>query len=861
MQVLAAHTPTPFNPPMPNALPVDIFIPHSAADADWVEEWLTPQLTDAGITTATHEDFRIGRTVALNYELAVEQSRYVAFVLTPEGLDDRWAAFAASLALHRDPANLTERLLPLLLRPCPELPAALRDLTPADFSDEGASEDELHRLVSVLKGDASNRRRRNSFSPLILLSQTLQSIRRHPLVAAIAMLVAVLVALFAIYDNSGLREAYPIFRNSTTTLAFPPAGEDETLVLIANLAASGLEHPDDCSDVDDPRRMTQTLVDSMREQLSSHPLIRIERLCRFIAAEGGSDKAMAIGKEPTFNAAIVIWGDYVAQPDPELYLHFDIIQAQNTFLRGGFNEAYGPSVVSEPDMFDFKLRLGEYLGSVTAFAAGLVLYQADEHKAAESFFTTASQIINSNLAVELIVAIHFYRGTNYLYLGRANLAAPELTAIVPDPLAIDSKSDALVIAALGNLGNAYLSLGQYDRAIEFYTQGLAIAQEIGDRNGEGTWLGALGIAYDNLGQYDKAIEFYTQALAIAQEIGDRNGEGIRLGNLGIAYDSLGQYDSAIEYSTQALAIAQEIGDRKGEGNHLGNLGNAYLRLGQYDSAIEYSTQALAIAREIGDRKGEGNQLGNLGNAYLSLGQYDRAIEFYTQALAISQEIGDRNGEGRHLGNLGIAYRNLGQYDRAIKFYTQALAIAQEIGDRNGEGNHLGHLGIAYDSLGQYDRAIEFYTQGLAISQEIGDRNGEGNHLGNLGNAYRNLGQYDRAIEFYTQALAISQEIGDRKGEGNRLGNLGIAYDSLGQYDRAIEFYTQALTIAQEIGDRRGTTIHGWNLGDLYARQEKYAQAVEVMQPLVDFYREIGHPDAKKVADQVDELRRRAAAGE
>jgi len=27
---------------MPNALPVDIFIPHSAADADWVEDWLTP---------------------------------------------------------------------------------------------------------------------------------------------------------------------------------------------------------------------------------------------------------------------------------------------------------------------------------------------------------------------------------------------------------------------------------------------------------------------------------------------------------------------------------------------------------------------------------------------------------------------------------------------------------------------------------------------------------------------------------------------------------------------------------------------------------------------------------------------------
>lgn len=80
---------------------VDLFILHSEADDSWVAHWLIPKLSEAGISTATREDFRIGRTVALNYEEAVERSRYVAFVLSPEGLEDRWAAFAASLALHR----------------------------------------------------------------------------------------------------------------------------------------------------------------------------------------------------------------------------------------------------------------------------------------------------------------------------------------------------------------------------------------------------------------------------------------------------------------------------------------------------------------------------------------------------------------------------------------------------------------------------------------------------------------------------------------------------------------------------------------------------------------------------------------
>ena len=75
-----------------------------------------------------------------------------------------------------------------------------------------------------------------------------------------------------------------------------------------------------------------------------------------------------------------------------------------------------------------------------------------------------------------------------------------------------------------------------------------------------------------MGEPRKAIEYYEQALKIAQEIGDRRGEGADLGNLGNAYADLGETRKAIEYYEQALKIAREIGDRRGEGNGLGNLG-------------------------------------------------------------------------------------------------------------------------------------------------------------------------------------------------------------------------------------------------------------------------------------------------
>ncbi|MDZ8225908.1 tetratricopeptide repeat protein [Nostoc sp. ChiVER01] len=394
-------------------------------------------------------------------------------------------------------------------------------------------------------------------------------------------------------------------------------------------------------------------------------------------------------------------------------------------------------------------------------------------------------------------------------------------------------------AALTSLGNAYNSLGQYQRAIEFLQESLEIKREIGDRDGEGVSLGNLGNAYNFLGQYQRAIDFYQQSLEIKREIGDRNGEGTSLGSLGNAYNFLGQYQRAIEFLQESLEIKREIGDRNGEAKSLNNLGNAYNLLRQYQRAIEFLQESLEIKREIGDRDGEGVSLGNLGNAYNFLGQYQRAIDFYQQSLEIKREIGNRNGEGNSLISLGNAYDSLGEYQQAIEFYQQSLEIKREIGDRNGEGNSLIGLGNAYNLLRQYQRAIEFYQQSLEISREIGDRNGEGISLIGLGNAYNYLGQYQRAIDFYQQSLEIKREIGDRNGEGNSLSNLGNAYNSLGQYQRAIEFLQQSLEIFREIGDRNGEGKSLNNLGDAYNLLGQYQRAIEFLQQSLEIKREIG----------------------
>ncbi len=117
--------------------------------------------------------------------------------------------------------------------------------------------------------------------------------------------------------------------------------------------------------------------------------------------------------------------------------------------------------------------------------------------------------------------------------------------------------------------------------------------------------GNLGCAYQLQGDFSQAIQYHTQCLAIAKEVGNRAEEGRAYGNLGNAYRLQGYYAKAIKYHAQHPAIAKELGDRAGEGRAYSNLGCGYQLQGGYAKAIAYHTKDLAIAKEVGDRVGEG----------------------------------------------------------------------------------------------------------------------------------------------------------------------------------------------------------------------------------------------------------------
>ena len=127
---------------------------------------------------------------------------------------------------------------------------------------------------------------------------------------------------------------------------------------------------------------------------------------------------------------------------------------------------------------------------------------------------------------------------------------------------------------------------------------MEVQREVGNRNFESNSLAGLGDAYNSLGQYQRAIDFYQQSLEIKREIGDRHGEADSLIGLGNTYHCLGQYQRAIDFYQPALEIKREIGDLHGEAASLFNLAMALAKRGRSWEALQHYQQAKQIYQKL-----------------------------------------------------------------------------------------------------------------------------------------------------------------------------------------------------------------------------------------------------------------------
>jgi len=403
--------------------------------------------------------------------------------------------------------------------------------------------------------------------------------------------------------------------------------------------------------------------------------------------------------------------------------------------------------------------------------------------------------------------------------------------------------------SLGGLGLSYYSLGQYQKAIEYLEQSLAILNKY-DSNGDGLFddfinirpinlktiiLFNLGNAYYSLGQYQKAIDYFRQSESLYTAIGTASQ----------------RIDRGREYAFIPAAIARTFTDQFDLRRETDRIFNEALTAwysepaelirplsinekSRIKSASENLKKALIGYQKLGDKPKQEfifSTLGDIciysvGNAYYSLGQYQKPIEsygntleclnFYQQALTIHQSqyqpLVNRVTESAYLVKIGRTYAELDDKKNSISYLQKGILILDQLAmDKTLseftkseyilfiKGNSLQALCQVYVKFDEKQKALDCYNQMFSLPVRFAEVTRVRGNL-EVGDLYMKEGNNEQALTYYLSALSEFIKTYGQEYKGNKemvLSKIGIAYKMLNRPSEALSYLEQSANLIIE----------------------------------------------------------------
>jgi predicted ATPase len=195
-------------------------------------------------------------------------------------------------------------------------------------------------------------------------------------------------------------------------------------------------------------------------------------------------------------------------------------------------------------------------------------------------------------------------------------------------------------AALNAAGGAAWFVGDHERALALFQEGLEIFREIDDRAGTAMMLTRLGPPLLEAGRVEEAERLVKEAVSINRELGRRDELALSLSILGGAAYDRGDFEKANELLEESAALAREISDSWQLVWDLHNLADLALRRDDPARASSLGCQALSLACEIGDDLAALICLGILSVAAAKRGKSGLAGALWGAAERLDHKLGE-----------------------------------------------------------------------------------------------------------------------------------------------------------------------------------------------------------------------------
>ena len=270
-----------------------------------------------------------------------------------------------------------------------------------------------------------------------------------------------------------------------------------------------------------------------------------------------------------------------------------------------------------------------------------------------------------------------------------------------------NKSEGLYLRAQGKFHDRR---GEYDQALDFYTQAIGSFEKYGDQTELLAYTYILkAFVLNNNGLQDACTEHLEKIRPLAEKLENKNYLAWILDAYGdhLFYSSFGQQDfqKALEYYLQVEALLPQVTNAMIKADNAHCLAGCYIRLGQLEKALEYRDLALAISKDNNLYSVIFAVYGDMADVYEDQGNFNEAIKYRLLGLNSARDSKWIEMEARAQRNIAYTYKNAGDYENAF-IHFEALKSLEDSLARFEVQSQFHELEMKYESR-KKDLEIEY----------------------------------------------------------------------------------------------------------------------------------------------------------
>lgn len=256
------------------------------------------------------------------------------------------------------------------------------------------------------------------------------------------------------------------------------------------------------------------------------------------------------------------------------------------------------------------------------------------------------------------------------------------------------------VFSLNMLGVDFRKKQNLRTALDYNQAALTLAESIknpslGFRRSIAVSHNSMGNIYLTLKQYNFAIQQFNKSQIIEKSINNKLGLAINYQNIGYAKDRQGKTEEALQFFERSLVINKKRHDKFGQVICNNNIANIYIKQGKYNKALQLIETNLPVAKKVGNKSHIASTYLNLGWAQTKLKKYTIAEKNILQGLSFVKKYDSESlSEGySYLYELNIEKNN---FEEALKYYKLAEEFDEKVSTEINV-QYVNDLILKYDS--------------------------------------------------------------------------------------------------------------------------------------------------------------------